>query len=143
MSLPVARRRSLLVQQWGILFAMLAILATTILSWKQLEAGPSQDTTTAPERRESDLPQGQSSEQETNSTIVIEAAASASAPQQSLSFEDIDYNRGWRLGKHGWVKINQYRMDSPIPLNLVQRVSPVCWAALLWMFAILMLVLAS
>lgn len=116
-------RRSLIRQQWGTLFAVLVFLVTTLLCWGQLDA------------RLFPLPP----QQPTAETVPVVASTEAAPP----SFTDTDFNHGWRKGRQGWIQIQHYRVGPPIPLNFVQRISPLFWAVCLWMFAILVLVLAS
>lgn len=116
-------RRSVIRQQWGVLFAVLVFLVTTLLCWGQLDA------LVCPLPPQQSVP-------ESASTV----RTSETMPQ---SFHESDFNRGWRKARQGWVQIQNYRVAPPVPQNFVQRISPLFWAVCLWMFAILVLVFAS
>jgi len=57
-------------------------------------------------------------------------------PRAATDFQRDD----WRYGRTGWVRLHQETGIQAAPLNWVQRVPAVLWAALLWCLAIWILV---
>lgn len=139
------QHRSIVRQHWGVLFAILVFLVTTLLSLEHLPAKPilsAQQVQTTLDHQQAPT----ETEQNVSVRRGIENTAGSTARssgEPARTFEDIDFNRGWRRGKSGWVRIQQYRVEPAVPLNIVQKVSPIFWGLCLWMFAILLLVMAS
>lgn len=111
----------------GIRFAILVLLATTLLCWESMPT----------------VPRSGPAANQSHFSFRLTRVSTAPQADQGDSFPERDFNHGWRKSRAGWIQIRNYRTDDPIPRNLVQRLSPLFWAVTLWMFAILLLVLAS
>lgn len=67
-------------------------------------------------------------------TPATPTAALASDP------DDADALQDWRYARGKWIRLSEELGIPPQPANFVQRVSPLLWAALLWLAATWILV---
>ncbi len=76
--------------------------------------------------------------------IETESAAGATpaTPAAALDSDpdDADALQDWRYARGKWVRLSEELGIPPQPANFVQRVSPLLWAALMWLAATWILV---
>lgn len=141
---PRSTTRWLLTSAWGVSFAFWLLLGLGFLSWTIRTDKPhSPEVSTRPVASPNPTPIG--SLQTDEHGVRSGASTKLDDPDESSAQtnETVTAETDWRRTRHGWLRLSQATAIEPAPQNFVQRMSPLFWAAWLWLVTTWILVWSS
>lgn len=82
-----------------------------------------------------ELPNGRSTHGSVETTTALRADHGRDRGVEPTATVEDDRLQDWRYARGKWVRLSEELGIPPQPANFVQRVSPLLWAALLWLAA--------